>query len=253
MWHAVSDLSVLTLKSWYHEAFQFSEVSANRCNRNICRTFCKLGSLIKSNFDRFLYKCQTSALRTAELAVKGVRKAILPGNSGHPWQQAILWIRGPERPKSEKAGDEGLVRSSCGRLFLALGPLIQGKQAVEISLKGSPAVWISFPYEASNVHIFTSFSQHKNSHIWQSCDSLKITQSPSKTNAHSLDSDLHNQCVINTMLSSKIYMFWRRKCGDSLINNQNIAICLQIDHPGSRQWVCPPWGVQCMIWLISSQ
>ena len=39
------------------------------CNRNIFRTFCKLGSLIKLNFEkydpwivRFLYKCQISDL-----------------------------------------------------------------------------------------------------------------------------------------------------------------------------------------------
>ena len=37
---------------------KFLQPAEERCNRNICRTFCKLGSLIKSNFDRFLNKCQ---------------------------------------------------------------------------------------------------------------------------------------------------------------------------------------------------
>ena len=38
-----------------------------------------------------LKKKKTSALRTAELAVRGVRKEsnFRRGNSGHPWQQAI--------------------------------------------------------------------------------------------------------------------------------------------------------------------
>ena len=40
---------------------KFLQTAEECCNRNICRTFCKLGSLIKSNFDRwFLYKCQIS-------------------------------------------------------------------------------------------------------------------------------------------------------------------------------------------------
>ena len=41
--------------------------TAEESNRNICRTFCKLGSLVKSNFDRYdpwiillLYMCQIS-------------------------------------------------------------------------------------------------------------------------------------------------------------------------------------------------
>ena len=38
----------------------FLQTAEECCNRNICRTFCKLGSLSKSNFDRFLYKCQIS-------------------------------------------------------------------------------------------------------------------------------------------------------------------------------------------------
>ena len=32
---------------------------------------------------------------------------------------------------------------------------------------------------------------------------------------------------MSTMLSSKIYMFWMRKCSEFLINNQNIAVDLQ--------------------------
>ena len=39
---------------------KFLQTAEECCDRNICRTFCKLGSLIKSNFDRFLYKCQIS-------------------------------------------------------------------------------------------------------------------------------------------------------------------------------------------------
>ena len=41
------------------------------------------------------------------------------------------------------------------------------------------------------------------------------------------------------MLSTKMYMFWVREGSDFLLNNQNTAIDLQIDHPGSRQWVYP--------------
>ena len=32
------------------------------------------------------------------------------------------------------------------------------------------------------------------------------------TNAHGLNLNLHDQCVIGTMLSGKINMFWMRKC-----------------------------------------
>ena len=69
-------------------------------------------------------------------------------------------------------------------------------QAPRTSLSGST------PWGTSNVDIFIGFSQHKNSYIWQSCDSLKITQSPSKINAHSLNLNLHDQFVISTMLSN---------------------------------------------------
>ena len=43
---------------------KFLQTAEECCNRNICRTLCKLGSLINSNFDRgtigFLYKCRIS-------------------------------------------------------------------------------------------------------------------------------------------------------------------------------------------------
>ena len=46
---------------------KFLQTTEECCNRNICRTFCKLGSLVKSNFDRYdpwiillLYMCEIS-------------------------------------------------------------------------------------------------------------------------------------------------------------------------------------------------
>ena len=75
------------------------------------------------------------------------------------------------------------------------------------------------PWSASDADPLTSFSHYKNSYIWQSCDSLKITRPASKTNAHHLDLNLHN-CHSTVISSSSVrfispvfYYFFRIKRG----------------------------------------
>ena len=97
------------------------------------------------------YNNTTSTLRTAELAVTGVKKAILPGIMA-----------------SLAAGCRNLIEMAISCLNFI------------------------FLWSTSDVDFWTSFSYHKNSYIWQSCDSLKITWSASKTNADSLNLNLYD-------------------------------------------------------------
>ena len=48
-----TDLSVLSVNIWCQTTFWIFRTFCKPCNRNVCWTFCKLVSLVKSNFGRY--------------------------------------------------------------------------------------------------------------------------------------------------------------------------------------------------------
>ena len=76
------------------------------------------------------------------------------------------------------------------------------QQAIEISLKGPSAVWISFPYEVLQMSTFLPLF-----HTIKTATFVIVRKSLDQqvTNAHSLNLNLNDLCVFSRMLSSKIY------------------------------------------------